>query len=220
MPNILFSPDFIAAQDSPVFSDYMEPVIFSNRSFLVFRRNQEKDAGILTLLQDIFQKAQSNPPDRLSIQIAVLSLWQALLHEYVSAFAGKCTEKKLLLTSRTRKMLQFIADSYMDKISLTDIAASAGISKSEALRCFHRSVQTTPVDYLIQYRIRQAKHLLRTTDDTITRIAGQVGIDNINYFNRVFRQSCGITPSAYRTQWRNTSSVNAGTAQLSCASAI
>ena len=41
MPNILFSPDFIAAQDSPVFSDYMEPVIFSNRSFLVFRRNQE-----------------------------------------------------------------------------------------------------------------------------------------------------------------------------------
>lgn len=56
MPNILFSPDFIAAQDSPVFSDYMEPVIFSNRSFLVFRRNQEKDAGILTLLQDIFRK--------------------------------------------------------------------------------------------------------------------------------------------------------------------
>lgn len=220
MPNILFSPDFIAAQDSPVFSDYMEPVIFSNRSFLVFRRNQEKSTGILTLLQDIFQKAQSNPPDRLSIQIAVLSLWQALLHEYASAFAGKCTEKKLLLTSRTRKMLQFIADSYMDKISLTDIAASAGISKSEALRCFHRSVQTTPVDYLIQYRIRQAKHLLRTTDDTITRIAGQVGIDNTNYFNRVFRQSCGITPSVYRTQWRNTSSVNAGTAQLSCASAI
>ena len=202
MPNILFSSDFIAGQDSPVFSDYIEPVIFSNCSYLVFRKNYEKDNRIRMFLEDIFQKAQPQNQDRLSIQIAVLSLWQEFFHAYAAAFDSKCSEKKMLLDSRTRRMLQFITDHYMDTNRLMDIADSAGVSKSEALRCFHRTIQTTPVDYLIQYRIRQAKHLLRTTDDTITRIAGQVGMDNINYFNRIFKKQCGMTPSAYRMQWR------------------
>lgn len=202
MPNILFSPDFIAVQGSPVFSAYIEPVIFSNCSCFVFRENQEKDSRVLMLLNDIFREAQPENPDRLNIQIAVLSLWRALFHEYAAAFDRKRPEKRMLLASRTRIMLQFIADHYMNTISLTDIAASADISKSEALRCFHATIQTTPFDYLIHYRIQQAKRLLRTTDDAIIRIAGQVGIDNINYFNRVFKKQCEMTPSAYRMQWR------------------
>lgn len=202
MPNILFSPDFIAVQGSPVFSTYIEPVIFSNCSYIVFRKSQWKDAQVLTLLNDIFREAQLKKPDWLDIRIAVLSLWRALFQGHAVAFDKKCPGKKMLLASRTRIMLQFIADHYMHTIRLTDIAASADISKSEALRCFHAAIQMTPFDYLIQYRIRQAKHLLRTTDDTITRIAGQVGMDNINYFNRIFKKRCGTTPSAYRMLWR------------------
>lgn len=202
MPNILFSPDFIAVQDSPVFSAYIEPVIFSDCPCLVFRKNQEKDTHMLSLLNDVFRETQSEKPDLLNIQIAVLSLWRALFTEYAAVFDRKRPEKKMLSASRTRIMLQFIAEHYMHAISLTEIAASADISKSEALRCFHATIQTTPFDYLIHYRIRQAKRLLRTTDDAIIRIAGQVGIDNINYFNRIFKKQCGMTPSAYRMQWR------------------
>lgn len=202
MPNILFSPDFIAVQDSPVFSAYIEPVIFSDCPCLVFRNNQEKDTHMLALLNDVFRETQSEKPDLLNIQIAVLSLWRALFNEYAAVFDRKRPEKKMLSASRTRIMLQFIAGHYMHAISLTEIAASADISKSEALRCFHATIQATPFDYLIHYRIRQAKRLLRTTDDAIIRIAGQVGIDNINYFNRIFKKQCGMTPSAYRMQWR------------------
>lgn len=202
MPNILFSPDFIAARESPVFQAYLEPVIFSSCSYFIFRKNQEEDSHILTLLDAVFREAEREIPDRLTIQIAVLSLWKAFFHRYANAFRSKCPEKKALLTSRTRAMLQFVANHYPQAIRLTDIAASAGISKSEALRCFHMTIQATPVDYLIHYRIRQAKHLLRTTDDTVIRIAGQVGMDNINYFNRVFKKQCGMTPREYRAQWR------------------
>jgi len=202
MPNILFSPDFIAARESPVFPAYLEPVIFSDCPYLVFRKDREADTTILTLLNAVFHDAAQEFPDRLNIQIAVFSLWRIFFHRYENAFHSKCPEKKALLASRTRTMLQFIADHYTQAIRLTDIAASAGISKSEALRCFHMTIQATPIDYLIQYRIRQAKHLLRTTDDTVARIAGQVGMDNINYFNRTFKKQCGMAPRAYRAQWR------------------
>ena len=204
MPNILFSSDFIAARESPVFSDYIEPVIFSDCSYLVFHRDEEKDARVLTLLKDIFREAESGAPDRLAVQIAVLSLWRVFFSDRAADFDSRCPQKKQLSASRTRMMLQFIAERYMYAISLTDIAASAGISKSEALRCFHMTIRTTPVDYLIHYRIRQAKHLLRTTDDTVISVAGQVGIDNINYFNRIFKKQCGMTPSTYRNMWRRT----------------
>ena len=89
MPNILFSSDFIAVQGSPVFSAYIEPVIFSNCSCLVFRKNQEKDTRILMLLHDIFHEAQSKETDWLNIQIAVLSLWRTLFNEYAAAFDQK-----------------------------------------------------------------------------------------------------------------------------------
>ena len=202
MPNILFSPDFIAARESPVFPAYLEPVIFSDCPYLVFRKDRETDGAILALLNAVFREAEQKIPDRLKIQIAVFSLWRIFFHRYKKAFHSKCPEKKALLASRTRAMLQFIADRYTQAIHLSDIAASAGISKSEALRCFHMTIQATPIDYLIRYRIRQAKHLLRTTDDTVARIAGQVGMDNINYFNRTFKKQCGMTPRAYRAQWR------------------
>lgn len=202
MPNILFSPDFIAVRESPVFPDYIEPVIFSDCPCLVFRRGREADARILTLLNSVFCAATQRVPDGLRIQIAVLSLWQTFFHGYAQAFQSRCPEKKALLTSRTRTMLQFIAEHSAETIRLADIAASAGISKSEALRCFHMTIQTTPVDYLIHYRIRQAKHLLRTTDDAVAHVAGQVGMDNINCFNRIFKRECGMTPRAYRMQWK------------------
>lgn len=202
MPNILFSPDFIAVRESPVFPAYLEPVIFSDCPYLVFRKDREADTAILTLLNAVFRDAEQEFPDQLNIQIAVLSLWRIFFHRCENAFHSKCPEKKALLASRTRTMLQFIADHYTQAIRLSDIAASAGISKSEALRCFHMTIQATPIDYLIQYRIRQAKHLLRTTDDTVAHIAGQVGMDNINYFNRTFKKQCGMTPRAYRAQWR------------------
>ena len=104
----------------------------------------------------------------------------------------------MLTRSRMRTMMQFIADNYKEKITLADIAGSASISKSEALRCFNSCVGMTPVKYLTALRLEKAAKLLLSTDDTVTRIAVECGIDNISYFIRIFTAAFGVTPKAYR----------------------
>lgn len=97
------------------------------------------------------------------------------------------------------QITEIITDKSMkEKITLTDIANAANISKSEALRSFHLALSTTPINYLIDYRLERAQKLLLTTDDTVTQIALTVGMDNISYFVRAFRKKYGTTPKKFR----------------------
>ena len=55
--------------------------------------------------------------------------------------------------------------------------------------------------YIMQQRITQAKHLLRFSDHTIEQIASLCGMEDANYFSRVFRKVEGVSPGEYRRQW-------------------
>ena len=56
------------------------------------------------------------------------------------------------------------------------------------------------VQYLNEMRISKAKLLLRTTNDSTETIAEKVGIDNVNYFFRLFKKLEGRTVKAYRRE--------------------
>ena len=56
-------------------------------------------------------------------------------------------------------MREFVETHFQEKLSLDAIADSASISKSEALRCFRLAIRSTPVRYLLDYRLGRAKDL-------------------------------------------------------------
>ena len=57
-------------------------------------------------------------------------------------------------------MIAYIQENFAEKITLEDIADSAAVSTRECLRCFKTSIHQSPMEYLIEYRIRAAKKLL------------------------------------------------------------
>ena len=99
---------------------------------------------------------------------------------------------------RIKTMLQFIQDHYAEDLNAAAIAGSAAISESECLRCFRSAIGTTPIQYLRQYRLRQAARLLTATREKIADICTQCGFQDVSYFTKVFRESMGVTPSEYR----------------------
>ena len=203
MPNILFRPEFIAGETMAIYRESVLPVLESPCQFLVF---PAKDSSVpnqrtLQALREAMAVAAAEPPDRLERHIAVCCLWHTFVQQQSAAFAGG-PQKSSPTQTRTRTMMQFVAEHYAEPITLQDIAASANVSKSEALRCFHVTIQSTPVRYLIDYRLERASDLLHTTDDTVTQIAAAVGMDNISYFVRVFAQKFGTTPRSFRQQFR------------------
>jgi AraC-like DNA-binding protein/DNA-binding response OmpR family regulator len=97
-----------------------------------------------------------------------------------------------------KQTLAYLQQNYHRTISRQELATAVGVSKDYLSHIFQQELGLSPWEYLLRYRIQQAKKLLPTTHDSITEIAAQVGFDDLSYFNRVFRKHVGCSPSQYR----------------------
>lgn len=100
--------------------------------------------------------------------------------------------------SRLTPVLQRMVSNPEQRFSLEDAAQMASMSYSAFSRMFSRAIGQSFVDYQNTLRIRVAEDLLHSTDESITRIADRTNFGSLSYFNRVFKQFNGVSPSAYR----------------------
>lgn len=103
---------------------------------------------------------------------------------------------------RVKQAMLYIRMHHAETISLEEIAASIHISKSECCRCFSRTLQMTPFEYLMKYRIFEATKRMsesRQSPMSIADLALSVGFNNTSYFNKLFKKYLGCTPTYYRT---------------------
>ncbi|HIW74228.1 MAG TPA: AraC family transcriptional regulator [Firmicutes bacterium] len=201
MPNILFSPSFIAGPDTAVYRCCVAPMLSAECGCVLLDGSAPWHGEMIGRLWEIYRQAQTEGPVReLRVQTAVGSLWADFLEHASSRFAVRSTGGHVLLQSRLQRMLRFIHERYADKITLNEIAGAANISKSEALRCFHAGMQTTPVRCLIAYRLHCAKELLESTGRPVARIASDVGFEDAGYFARMFTREFGLPPRTFRAR--------------------
>jgi AraC-like DNA-binding protein len=99
---------------------------------------------------------------------------------------------------RIKDMLTWIDLHYADSVTVTQLADSAGISVRECQRSFSTTLHTTPMNYLMNYRIATAAELLRTTNLPITEIALRCGFESPSYFTKQFKSVIGKSPRQYR----------------------
>jgi transcriptional regulator GlxA family with amidase domain len=83
-------------------------------------------------------------------------------------------------------------------LTLDQIAAHAGVSTRTLIRRFREQTGTTPLQWLHRARIRQAQHLLESTEHSVERIGAQVGYVSPTAFRDRFKQTTGISPLSYR----------------------
>ena len=196
--NILFSPDLIAAETSIIYEKYIRDFIESDCSHIVLRPDMEWQEQALGKLDDIFKTCSSKKLCELDMHIRICDLWMLLCSHREALVKMEKLGISLRSQSRLRKMMRYIETNYSEKLYLEDIAQAANISKSEAIRCFQMGMQISPVEYLNQYRLYQAKIELETTEDSIIHIAVGAGYDNSSYFTRIFKRTYGITPRELR----------------------
>lgn len=100
---------------------------------------------------------------------------------------------------RIRKMLDYIHQNYAEDLTLKMIAQAADVGERECLRCFRRTIQLSPMQYLLKYRIMQgAALLLGNPQSSIAEISASCGFDSPSYFAKMFRRYYLCTPRAFR----------------------
>ena len=130
------------------------------------------------------------------------NLSQLLLHCYAQLLPRLSAQKpaKSADTVRIEQMLQYMQASYAEPITLADIAQAARLSERECLRCFHRPIGDSPVQYLLKYRLMQGAALLRASPAaSIAEVSAACGFDSPSYFSKQFRRFYQRPPREYRT---------------------
>ena len=100
------------------------------------------------------------------------------------------------------RILYYIHANYREQISLKSIAQDLYISENIIRTLLHNNLNTSFKDILSAYRLRYSEALLVVTDLPILDISLTSGFNSERTFTRLFKERNGITPSAYRNQFR------------------
>jgi AraC family transcriptional regulator len=95
-------------------------------------------------------------------------------------------------------VLDYIADSVEENISLAQLAAIAGMSPHYFSELFKQSTGHAPHNYVLLQRIERAKQQLRDPHRSITDAGLDAGFQNSSHFARMFRRLVGTSPSRFR----------------------
>ncbi len=118
--------------------------------------------------------------------------------ELLSEQALLNTERETSTEDIVKSIVQYLQSNYANEINFTQIASDYNFSASYLTKIFKEHTGTSPIKYLIEYRIKTAKALLKDTNLTVKEIAEKTGFVDQFYFSKCFKNYCGVTPSQYK----------------------
>lgn len=110
------------------------------------------------------------------------------------------TNQATLEHKRISQVLQYIHQHAASTITLPDLCRIVGLSHGAFCRFFKQQTQQTPMQYLLEFRLRRAAQLLIETDEAVGWIATQVGFNDQAYFTRMFVRQYKCAPLRFRNQ--------------------
>jgi len=161
---------------------------------LYFENNDLK--ATLQKLQAVLDGSSINDP-AYAETLGLLLLWE-LRHAANLKRSNLSPVRGGLTVHQLRRVKDFIDAQLSNEITISDLAAVAGLSQYHFIRAFKYTVGLPPYQYVLSERVHRAKGLLSKPDLSLGDVALAVGFSDASQLNRVFRKFVGVTPTAYR----------------------
>lgn len=198
----LFDMHFLTGMYNSIFEqNYVLPILRCRelQTYTVSPNTYRRIRMLDTILKTIGLNEKETFGYEFEIRAELCRFWCMLMEE-TETIRRETSEKNDHDISRIKVMMQYIHKHYSERLTLADIARTANISSRESIRCFQRSIGMAPINYLNDYRIREAAKMLLQTNDSIMDIGEKCGFSSNSYFGKVFRESLGCTPKEYRNK--------------------
>lgn len=200
----LFHPAFLFGfNNAALNAKYLAPIVGNkqNRYHLIDQSEQWR-ASILEIIKELISvNLAADYGYELVTKELLCRLWLILLKQLAHSDHVTPQLQANVPNSRVRSAILYIEDHYTEAVTLDEIANSIHVSKSECCRSFKKALQMTPFEYLLKYRIYIASVKIASNDpiaSSISGLASSVGFNNPSYFNKVFKEFIGCTPTQYR----------------------
>ncbi|MFC4560016.1 helix-turn-helix domain-containing protein [Virgibacillus kekensis] len=189
------SPHILLSQE--LFTTYVAPYIqATNLPYVFIDSNELWGKNIIDAILKVKQLIEQSPQYfEIDITMQLALIWKNLIF---NGFQPEYIQTEMLKSQRMKQMLNWIHLNYGEKIRLENIASAGGLSRSECCRYFKHILKTTPINYVMEYRIQKSLVLLQQEESNVTEVAYQVGFNSTSYFIEKFRKSMNMTPLAYK----------------------
>lgn len=97
---------------------------------------------------------------------------------------------------------RYIEVHYKENINLDMLASISHVSKYYLVHAFTKEYGISPMNYLIDRRLEEAKQLLKNDDYSMSMISRMLGFSSSSYFSQIFKKNEGMSPNEYRKESR------------------
>ena len=147
---------------------------------------------------EAYKLLQSQDLEKAASEMVTAGELESCFRKAVDIIIESKDKKEDIRNYAIRRAINFIREHYSENISLDMLAERLEITPEYLSALFNKEVGINFSTFLKQFRISQAKRLLKGTDEKIYAIAQQVGYNDPKYFNRVFKEEMGMSPGDYR----------------------
>lgn len=168
----------------------------------IFRFEPSEGQSLFSLLNEIFQYSRTSSFTgdemnnffiHLKFQEFLLQLWSFREKNiYNNKTSSNSVEQKIY------DITAYIHKHYASDLSLDSLAKHFFISPSYLSHQFKTITHFNLVKYIQMTRIKNVQYQLITTNEPISKIADYCGFNSFSQFNRIFKQTAGVSPSEYR----------------------
>ncbi|WP_252224602.1 helix-turn-helix domain-containing protein [Clostridium sp. ZBS2] len=96
------------------------------------------------------------------------------------------------------KGIEYINKNFSEPMSVSEIAEILNMDRRRFSDVFQEVTGLSPIKYLTEYRLKEAKRLLKFSSYTIFEIADMTGYNDCFYFSKTFKKNVGMCPRKYR----------------------
>lgn len=128
------------------------------------------------------------------------SLSIIITHEFIRSILSLDIIKDISIKKYEIQIaINYMNQHFGEKITIEFLSKLTNMSESNFNRIFKRETEVSPIEYLINIRLKKAKRLLREKNINITEISQKCGFYSLSHFSSCFTRQFGIPPSDYQS---------------------
>ena len=130
--------------------------------------------------------------------IADITLQELIIRIIQTQTVKKFEDEIIDVTSPITSSINFIRDNIRESINLKQLSGKACMSTTSFYRSFKRELGMSPIEFILNEKIKYAKKLLSNPKINIAEVSYATGFEDYNYFIRLFKKYEGVTPKQYQ----------------------
>jgi AraC family transcriptional regulator len=165
----------------------------------------------------------SESSDEIELDCALVAFLRRVLMSSRNAETEDAKRAHKVRDFRLRKALTLMRENVARDLDMETVARKSGLSRAHFFSIFRDELELTPAIFWNSLRMEEAMLQMRSSPESLTSVASNLGFNAQCNFTRFFRQRTGVAPSEYRRALRRKRRGRAGTmpdASLAASDAI